>query len=89
MKRYQEAKVAAKEHLLEGKPLTRLEAMIFYGLSSLTAYVSAMRREGWHINSRQVPMATAVARINKYAVLEPPKALPMREILVTEYWLER
>jgi len=81
--------LAAKEHLLEGKPITRLEAMIFFGVSSLTSLVSQMRREGSRINSRRVPMAAAVARVNKVCSLAVPKNLPQREIVVTEYWIER
>ena len=80
--------IAAKDHLIQHNPLTRLEAMIFFGISNLTDLVSEMRKEGWRIRSRQVPMATAVARVNKHAVLEVPKNLPQREIVVTEYWLE-
>lgn len=80
--------IAAKDYLMQHNPLTRLEAMIFFGISNLPDLISELRREGWRIRSRQVPMAAAVVRVNKHAVLEVPKNLPQREIVVTEYWLE-
>jgi hypothetical protein len=38
---------AAKDTLLGGKPLTRLEAMVLFGVANLPDVVKAMRREGW------------------------------------------
>ena len=76
---------AAKETLLAGKPLTRLEAMVLFGVANLPDVVKAMRREGWVVEQRLVPYAAAMKRINEYAVLKPPPNLPVREIMVTEY----
>ena len=81
--------LAAKEHLLEGKPITRLEAMVLYGLPDLTKVISDMRKQGWVIKSRAVPYAAAVKRINEYATLTPPKNLPVKEIQLTDYWMSR
>lgn len=80
---------AVKEHLLTGNPVTRLDALIFFGVSNLTDVISELRKQGFVIQSRQVPFATAVARINLQAKLEPPPNLPIREILLTEYWIHR
>jgi hypothetical protein len=79
--------LAAREHLASGEPITRLEALVLYGLSNLTGLVSEMRRQGWVIQSRTVAYAAAVARVNKYAALQPPRNLPVREIRLTEYWV--
>lgn len=81
--------LAAREHLAAGKPLTRLEALIFFGLSDLTKLVSVMRREGWVIKSKKVLLAAAVKRVNEVAVLTPPPNLPIREILMMEYWVSK
>ena len=78
--------LAAKEHIASGQPITRLEALALYGLSNLTDLVSEMRKQGWTIHSRQVPYATAVTRVNKHATFIPPANLPIREVLLTEYW---
>ena len=81
--------LAAREHLVSGKPLTRLEALVLYGLSDLTKEISDMRKQGWIVKSRKVPFAMAVKRVNEYAVLKPPPNLPIREILLTEYWVSK
>lgn len=78
---------AAREHLLEGKPITRLEAIILYGVANLPDLVSEMRREGWSVQSRRIPYAAAARRVNEYAVLRPPNNLPVKEIQLTEYWV--
>ena len=79
--------LAMKEHLLSGNPITRLEAMVLFGIPDLTKPISVLRREGWIIKSRLLPFIAAVKRVNKHAVLQPPKNLPIREIQLTEYWL--
>ena len=81
--------LAAKEHLAAGLPLTRLEAIIFFGVSNLPDVVKEMRRQGWIIKSRKVPYALAVKRVNEVALLEPPRNLPQREIHLTEYWVQK
>lgn len=81
--------LAAQEHLVSGKPITRLEAMVLYGVPDLTKLISDMRKKGWTIESRRVPYAAAIKRINQHAVLTPPANLPVREILLTEYWVNK
>ena len=81
--------IAAREHLLEGKPLTRLEAMVLYGVPDLTKLISDMRKQGWTIHSQKIPYAAAARRVNEHATLRPPKNLPVREIQLTEYWVSK
>lgn len=83
------AAVAAREHLLSGKPLTRMEALILFGLSNLPELVYELRQIGFTVNTKKVPYATAMVRINQHAVLKPPPNLPIREIMFTEYWVSR
>jgi hypothetical protein len=80
---------AAKEHLVSGLPLTRLEALVFFGVSNLPELVYEMRKQGWKIESRSVPYAAALVRVNKHATLKPPANLPVREITLTEYWVSK
>lgn len=80
---------AAKDALLGGKPLTRLEAMVLFGVANLPDVVKAMRKDGWIIEQKLVPYAAAMTRINEHAVLKPPPNLPIREVMVTEYRLAR
>jgi len=81
--------LAAREHLASGQPITRLEAMVLYGVANLPDVIKEMRRQGWVIESRLVPYATAVTRVNQYALLQPPKNLPVREVQLTEYWVNK
>jgi hypothetical protein len=81
--------MAAREHLLKGKPITRLEAIILYGVPDLTKLISDMRKQGWTVQSKKIPYAAAARRVNEHAVLKSPKNLPVKEILLTEYWVSR
>ena len=81
--------LAAREHLASGQPLTRLEAIVLYGVSNLPDVIKEMRRQGWVIKSRNVSYAVALGRLKKVAPLEAPKNLPIREIQFTEYWVSK
>ncbi|MBL78847.1 MAG: hypothetical protein CMH70_02210 [Nitrosomonadaceae bacterium] len=81
--------LAVKEHLLSGQPITGLEAMIFFGVRTLTAAITRLRKDGWIVKTRRLPFAAVIKRINDYAVLKPPNNLPIREIQLTEYWLSK
>ena len=81
--------LAAREHLASGQPITRLEALILFGVANLPDVLKEMRRQGWTIKSRHVPFAAAVKRVNEHAILKPPPNLPVREIVLTEYWVSK
>lgn len=81
--------LAAREHLLSGQPMTRLEAIVLFGVPDLTKLISDLRRDGFIIETRQVAYAAAVARVNRHAVLKPPANLPVKEITLTDYWVSR
>ena len=80
---------AAKEFMASGKPITRLEALVLFGVSNLTGMISEMRKQGWVIESRSTTYAAASKRLNHYAVLQPPINLPVRDIVLTEYWINK
>lgn len=79
--------LAVKEHISAGQPITRLEAMLLYGVSNLTDLIANLRKQGWVIKSRQIPLALPIRRLKESVMVEAPKNLPTREIMVTEYWL--
>jgi hypothetical protein len=81
--------MAAREHLLEGKPITRLEAIVLYGVPDLTKLISDMRKQGWTVHSQKIPYAVAARRVNEHAVLHSPNNLPVKEIQLTEYWVSK
>jgi chorismate-pyruvate lyase len=81
--------MAVKEHLLGGNRITQLECIVLFGVPSLTKVISDMRKEGWIVESQRIPFVAALRRINEHALLEPPKNLPVREVVLTEYWINR
>jgi len=81
--------MAAREHMLQGRPITRLEAITLFGMQNLMSLINIMRKNGWIINSRQVPYAFVVKRINEFATFVPPPNFPVKEIQVTEYWISK
>ena len=81
--------LALKEHLLAGNTVTQLEAIILFGIANLTVAIHRIRKEGWIVEAQKVPYAKAVNRVNECSLFEPPKNLPVREIFLTEYWINR
>lgn len=81
--------LALKEHLLSGRPITILEGMILYGVVNPYARIADLRREGYVIETRRISYLKALRRINEVALLEPPKNLPLKQIVLTEYQLSR
>lgn len=80
---------AAREHLLEGHSLTRLEALVLFGNANFPDLIRSMRKQGWIIQSRSISYAAALQRMKGQARVEPPKNLPIRELQLTEYWVSR
>jgi len=80
---------ALKEYLLEGNPMTQLESIALFGVPLLSREISRLRKEGWVINSKKVPYVKALMRVRKHSVFEPPKNLPVKEIHLTEYWVNQ
>ena len=76
---------AAREHLLGGTELTRLEAIVLYGVPDLTKIISDLRRDRFSVVTEEVAYAAALRRVNEHATLVPPVNLPIREILLTQY----
>ena len=79
--------LAIREHLSSGKPISRLEAMILYGVSNLPMTINTLRREGWEIKAKKIPYAKALVRLNQSVEVKVPTNLPIREIVLTEYQL--
>ena len=79
--------LAAREHMLSGEPLTTLDAILLFGVPLLSREISRWRREGWVIRSRKVPYALVLKRLNETYKVEVPDNLPVREIMLTEYWV--
>ena len=78
---------AIKEYLLEGNEISLMEAMLLFGVQDLNAELARLRNVGFVVQKRRVPMAKILRRANQFCEVKAPSNLPIREILVTEYWL--
>ena len=81
--------MALREHMLDGHPITILEALLLFGVQSPNRTLTTFKKNGFLIASQQVQMAKVIRRINKYTVCEVPEGLPYKEIQLTEYWIKR
>tara|TARA_A100001037_G_scaffold286295_1_gene294568 strand:+ start:350 stop:622 length:273 start_codon:yes stop_codon:yes gene_type:complete len=90
MKNYKNGNhLALKEFMLGYEPISRLEATLMFGTQNLTSAIHFLRKDGFIINSQKVPLITILKRLQKYCVCKPPSNLPVKEILVTEYWVSK
>ena len=93
MERYMNAvktnRLAVREYLAGGNPITELESVVLFGVTSLPDLLSVLRKEGWVFDSQRISYAKAIRRINKHALLEPPAELPVRDLQLTEWWMMR
>ena len=81
--------IALREHMLEGHPITLLEASLLFGVNSLTAEIGRMKRDGYFIKSEPIAMPAVIRRINQVAICKVPKNLPYKEVSLTQYWMEK
>ena len=79
---------ALRTFLLEGNPVSVLEAMLLFGVQSARYEMLRLKKEGYIVKKQRVPMIKILARLNGMAVCQPPSNLPVREILMTEYWIQ-
>jgi hypothetical protein len=78
---------AARDYLLAGHVITRLEAMVLFAVPDLTKIVSDLRSEGYEVKRQVVQLSRAIRRVNEAATLVPPVSLPVSDIRLTEYWI--
>ena len=84
-----EPALALREHMLEGNPVTLLEAILLFGVQGPNAEFARMKKDGLFVKNRRIPMAKALRRINDFAVCKPPENLPSHEIFLTEYFVSK
>lgn len=84
-----EPALALREHMLDGNPVTLLEAIMLFGVQGPNAEFGRMKKDGFFVKNRRVPMVKALRRLNEFAVCKPPENLPCQEIFLTEYYISR
>tara|TARA_B100001057_G_C22453154_1_gene795871 strand:+ start:122 stop:388 length:267 start_codon:yes stop_codon:yes gene_type:complete len=80
---------ALREHMLNGNMISTLEAILLFGVQNPTVEIHRMRKDGFSVKSQRVPMTKILARTNRYTVCKSPDELPHKEIVMSEYWVER
>ena len=88
-KSHYKTSLALEEHMLSGERVSIIEANIVFGVQSFNRTLTTMKRNGRLIKTQKVPMAKVIRRLNNYCLCKPPKELPLREILVSEYWISK
>ena len=81
--------MAMLDHLLEGHPISLIEAMNMFGVCNPAAELTKLRKQGWIIQSQRVKMTKIIVRMNKYMVIKPPSQLPHKECLMMEYCISK
>ena len=82
------SKDALRAHMISGNYISLLEALLIFGVQNPNAELTRIRQDGYIIGSQRVSMAKIMARINRYVHVDTPDNLPIREIAMTEYWIQ-
>ena len=79
--------MALKEHIISGNKISRIEALVLFGVQDLNRELLRMKKKGFIIKNSKVTMTKIMIRLNKFSVCKPPKDLPTNEIIMNEYWV--
>ena len=82
-----QSNMALHEHMLGGNRITLIEALMI--LVFKHSIVNNYHESGIFIKSQKIPMIQVIKRMKKYSTCQPPKNLPTKEILMTEYWVSK
>lgn len=87
------AGLMVNEAVLSGRPLTNIEAEIYFGYSDLPRQITRLRRNSLAVESREVPLTEVAARIEKTIGAPLPLGLGVKvrldigqKVTVTEYY---
>ena len=83
------SELAIEEHMLGGKPITSLEASTLFCQPNLGSTLTRLRKRGYRVVRHEIPYLKVLRRINQFAVFQPPKYLPVREIRCSEWWIQQ
>jgi hypothetical protein len=77
------------DYLIDGHRVTRLDALLLFGVQNITAVISQLRQKGFLVKREKVLFIKTLVRINKKLKVEVPDNLPIKEIEVSEYWISK
>ena len=80
---------ALREYLLNGGKITRLESLLYFGVQNLTAVISYLKKDGYIINKENISMLKVLKRVNESIKCTHPNNLPVKEIIMSEWYISR
>ena len=80
---------ALTEYMIEGNRISVLEAVLYFGISNPYETVRGLKKKGFIINRTEVTMAKILRRINENLDCKTPKNLPIRDIIMSEWWISK
>ena len=80
---------ALKEYLLIGNRISRLESLLLFGVQNLTAVISYLKKDGYIIKKEPITMIKVLKRINETVLCTQPEQLPVKDIIMTEWWVSK
>lgn len=87
---YQKGKIMAlREFMEEGNTVSVLEMVALFGVQAPNRTLTTFKEDGMVIHKRKVTMLSVLKRINKFCTFKEPVNLPVKEILMTEYWVSK
>ncbi|MDC0562393.1 hypothetical protein OAO43_02390 [Candidatus Pelagibacter ubique] len=81
--------MALKEYILSGEKISRIEALVLFGVQDLNRELLRMKKSGFILKNTKTTMTKIIIRLNKFSICKPPKDLPTNEIIMNEYWLSK
>ena len=80
---------ALLEYMLGVKRISILEAILYFGVQSPNRAFTQFKRKGFIVKKDSVSMAKVIVRINKQLSCKTPENLPIRDIIMSEYYISR
>lgn len=80
---------ALTEYMIAGNRVSRLESLLLFGVQNFTAVLTLIKRKGFIIKKTPVSMAKILRRLNKDLKCQTPKNLPIRDIIMSEWWISK
>tara|TARA_B100000073_G_scaffold263752_1_gene223477 strand:+ start:286 stop:561 length:276 start_codon:yes stop_codon:yes gene_type:complete len=80
---------ALLEYMLDGGTVSILEAILYFGVQSPNRAFTQFKRKGFIVKKKSVSMAKVMVRLNKNIKCNTPKNLPIRDIIMSEYYISK
>ena len=81
--------VAVREHISAGLPISKLEALVCYGVADLGSQVRRLRKEGLEISWRYMPRQRSHERIKELFGINVPQPIFKNRGFVAEYQIQK